>query len=30
MEKELVADVYEALLDTDKYNELKQLFSPHR
>lgn len=29
MEKELVADIYEALLDKDKYSELQKLFSPN-
>jgi hypothetical protein len=28
MEKEIIPDFYEALLDKEKYAELKQLFSP--
>ena len=28
MEKEIIPDLYEALLDTEKYNTLKELFSP--
>lgn len=28
MEKEIIPDLYEALLDHEKYTELKQLFSP--
>ena len=30
MEKELIADIYEALLDSKKYDQLKELFSPRR
>jgi hypothetical protein len=28
MEKEIIPDLYEALLDPAKYAELKQLFAP--
>lgn len=30
MEKEIIPDLYEALLDSEKYEKLKQLFSPYK